>query len=103
MKIQINFGDIDGSEALSAETTRCVESALEPFASRVTRVEVHLRDDKQNRRGPDDHRCMMEVRLAGEQPFAVESAGGDIYEAVRDAGAKLRRAVQRRLEKREAT
>lgn len=99
MKIQVNYGDIDSSEALAEHVEQAVEAALRRFADQVTRVEVHLRDDKQKRRGPDDKRCMMEVRLAGENPLAVESRARDIYEAVRDCAAKLERAVTRKLER----
>lgn len=101
MKIQINFGDIEGSTALTEHVTNSVETTLSRFADRITRVEVHLRDDKQGRRGPDDHRCVMEARPAGDQPLAVDAKGGDIYDAVRDCAEKLGRAVSHRFDRRE--
>ena len=99
MKIQINYGDIEHSDAISEHVTQAVEAALALVVDRVTRVEVHLRDDKKNRRGPDDHRCVMEARLAGEQPLAVEARTGDIYDAVKQCADKLKRAVTRKLER----
>ncbi len=99
MKIQINYGDVQGSDSLEEHVTESVESALRLFADRVTRVEVHLRDDKQKRRGPDDNRCLMEYRLAGEKPDTVEARAGDIYEAVKSCADKLERAVTHKLER----
>ena len=99
MKVQINYGDIDHSDAISSHATDCVEAAMTHFVKKVTRVEVHLRDDKQNRTGPDDLRCMMEVRLAGEQPMTVDARGGDIYAVIKVCADKLNRAVKRKLER----
>ncbi len=101
MKVQVNFGDIDGSQSLAEHVTASVEDGLSRFTDRITRVEVHLRDDKQGRRGPDDHRCVMEARLAGEQPIAVDAKGGDIYESVSECVQKLVNAVTRLAERRE--
>ena len=102
MKIQLNYGDIESSDALSDYVTQAVDRALERHADRVTRVEVHLRDDKQKRGGPDDNRCTMEARAAGDPPLAVEARGRDIYEVVRDCAGKLERALTRKFEKKES-
>lgn len=99
MKIQINYGDVEGSEALASRVTETIETALSRFRDRITRIEVHLRDDKQKRRGPDDKRCTMEARPAGDKPLAVEARDRDLYEAVRECADKLQRAVARRFER----
>lgn len=97
--IFINYGDIDNSTALSDHVNHNVEKALAHVADRITRVEVHLRDDKQKRRGPDDKRCTLEARLAGQQPMAVEARAGDIYHAVTEAATKLGKAVATKLDR----
>ncbi len=99
MQVQVNFGDIESSSALNEHVNHALDKELEHVSERVTRVEVHLRDDKQKRRGPDDKRCLMEVRLRGQQPIAVEARGADIYRAVTDAAAKLGRAVARKVDR----
>lgn len=99
MKIQINYGDVAGSDALASRVTEVTENALSRFDDRITRVEVHLRDDKQKRRGADDKRCTMEARPANDKPLAVEARHGDLYEAVRECAEKLQRAVARRFER----
>jgi len=100
MQVQINYGDIDGSDALAEHVNSQLEKALTHVAHQITRVEVHLRDDKQKRHGPDDRRCTLEARLAGMQPMAVDARADDIYKAVTDAAAKLGRAVTRTVERR---
>ncbi|MBT8484001.1 MAG: ribosomal subunit interface protein [Phycisphaerales bacterium] len=101
MKIQVNYGDIRGNDTLTAHVTQAVEAALSRYADRVTRVEVHLHDDKQKRRGPDDKRCTMEARPAGGRPLAVEARSGDISAAASDCAEKLQRAVARDFERRQ--
>lgn len=99
MKVQINHGDVEGSDALANRVTEAIEIALSRFGDRITRVEVHLRDDKQKRRGPDDKRCTIEARPAGDKPLAVEARHHDLYQAVKDCADKLQRAVARRFER----
>ncbi len=99
MQIEISYGDLEASSALTEHVESAVHKELGHVSDRVTRVEVHLRDDKQKRRGPDDLRCMMEGRIAGEKPLAIEARGGDIYLVVTDAAGKLGRAIGRKLDK----
>jgi hypothetical protein len=100
MKVQINYADIEGSTALAEHVERSIEAALPgSIGERVTRIEVHLRDDKGGRSGPDDMRCLMEYRLAGEHPDVVDARGGDIYDVVRECADKLGRAVTRKVER----
>ena len=100
MLIQVNFGDVQSSEAIEARVREEVSSALEHQASRVTRVEVHLRDLNGQKAGIDK-RCTMEARLAGFQPLAVEEDREDLYDAIHAAAKKLHRAVKHKLERHE--
>ncbi|MHC4995486.1 MAG: HPF/RaiA family ribosome-associated protein [Planctomycetota bacterium] len=97
MQLQINYGDIQNSESLSDHTEKHVNKSLGHLSNHVTRVEVHLHDDKQKRHGPDDKRCTMEARIANKQPLAVEARGEDIYSAVNRCAAKMARAVGRKI------
>ena len=100
MQIQVNFGDVDHSPALQEHAEQAVEKALAHVSDQVTRVEIHIRDDKQKRHGPDDKRCKMEARPAGGQPIVVEAKSHDMYEAITDSAARVGRAVQRWLDRR---
>ncbi len=99
MKVQVNFGDVDTSPAIESHVHQEVERTLKRFGERITRVEVHLRDDKSKKAGSDDQRCMMEARPAGRDPIAVESTDRDLYTAIKHAAEKLERALAHRLEK----
>jgi len=99
MQIQINAGDVQHSDAIDERIEKEVRTALELFADQVTRVEVHLR----NLNGPKhgvDKRCVLEARLAGFDPLAVEADADDLYQAVHLAAGKLERAVKHRIERR---
>ncbi|MBB6429346.1 HPF/RaiA family ribosome-associated protein [Algisphaera agarilytica] len=99
MIVQVNAGDIQSSQALIDSATESVTSALRHVADRVTRVEVHLRDDNASKSASDDKRVTMEARIAGQQPFAVDHASDDLYKSISEAAGKLGRAVKTRLER----
>jgi len=98
MKVQINAGDVQHSQAINAHVNQRAEAAFKRWAERVTRVEVHLRDLNASKGGADK-RCTLEIRLAGHQPMAVEADARDLYEAVTEACRKAERAVEHRLER----
>ncbi|MEM1213343.1 MAG: HPF/RaiA family ribosome-associated protein [Planctomycetota bacterium] len=102
MKIQVNFGDIDTSHALTEHVEDRVLNAFRHVEERVTRIEVHLRDDNAHKHGADDRRCTIEARIAGQQPLAVEATGEDLYAVIAQAADKAGRAVSHRLERLDA-
>ncbi len=103
MKTQINFGDVHKSSALEDQVNRELDRNLKRFGERLTRVEVHLHDDKSKKAGDSDQRCLIEARPAGRDPIAVESSDKDMYTAIKHAAEKLERALDRRFEKEKET
>lgn len=102
MKIKVNSGESAVTEAMQVRVIERIEQALRHVRQQVTRVEVHLRDDKRGRKGPDDLRCLIEARIAGQQPLVVEATGGEMYRTIDDAAGKLQRAVDRAIQRRDA-
>ena len=102
MKLQINAGDVDISDAIHAHIEKQVDNALRKFNGQVTRVEVHLRDHNGKHKHGADMECTMEVRLAGHQPHAVHAEAEDLYDAISAAAHKLERSTRRKLERHEA-
>ena len=100
MQIQINPGDIEDRDRITELVEREVADALHVFEEQVTRVEVHLRDVNRTRGGADRH-CLLEIRLAGHQPLAVEHDAADFDEAIKVAAGKAERAVRHKLERHE--
>ena len=97
MKIQINTdNNIQGSDKLTQETQAVVESVLERFAERITRVEVHLSDEN-GQKGGRDKRCVMEARLQGMQPVAVTDQAENMDLAVNGAADKLKKLLDHEL------
>ena len=90
MQIQIRTDhNIEGEEAMAAETTAVLEQALRRFSEHITRVEVHLSDENGAKNGQQDQRCMLEARLEGRQPVAVTEHAATLEQAVHGAAHKL--------------
>lgn len=90
MLIQVNTDNhIVGREALTTRVQATVEAALSRFDDRISRVEVHLSDENGRKTGPDDKRCVIEVRLEGRQPTAVTHMAATIDDAVSGAADKV--------------
>lgn len=94
MQIQVNS---NSSVAVHDELTRLVQTnvthALERFADRITRVEVHLSDVNGEKAGHQDKRCLMEARPAGHDPVAVTDLAATLEEAIHGAALKLQRRL----------
>lgn len=94
MQVQVKTdANIEGREGLIAHVTGVVESTLDRFRGRITRVEVHLADENGHKTGPGDKRCTMEARIDGHQPVAVTDHAGSVHQAVDGAAGKLLRAL----------
>lgn len=100
MQIQINTDhNIAGHEALAAQVSSVVESALSRSSDHITRVEVHLSDENSAKSGQNDKRCMMEARLEGRQPIAVTHQAATLEQAVDGAAEKLTRLIESTLDR----
>lgn len=98
MQIQINTDhNIAGHESLSTWATTEVKNALSHHVGHITRVEVHLNDEKGNKSGPADKRCMIEARVEGHQPLAVTHHADNLHQAVTGAAEKLNRLIESAL------
>ncbi len=100
MQIQVNTDHtIEGHEALADQIRGVVENALSRMSDHITRVEVHLTDERGPKSGKNDKRCMMEARLEGRQPVAVTDEAASVDLAVDGAANKLARLIEHTLGK----
>lgn len=100
MQIQINTDkNVDGREQFAAQARSVVEGALDRFRDRITRVEVHISDENGKKSGPNDKRCMMEIRIEGRTPSAVTHDAATVEDAVDGAADKLAKAVEHTLDR----
>jgi hypothetical protein len=90
MKVIINTDhNIPLSEDSIAALESQVESTLEYFESRLTRVEVHLTDGSAGRNTGDDIRCRLEARPEGLNPEFVSDDASTVDDALTGALQKL--------------
>ncbi|HEV7799749.1 MAG TPA: HPF/RaiA family ribosome-associated protein [Burkholderiales bacterium] len=100
MQIQINSDHhITGSPELAAQVQSLVRDSLDRYSDRITRVEVHLNDLNSIKHGNHDKRCLMEARLGGLGPVAVDHEADNLELAINGAMEKLERAIEHKLGK----
>lgn len=98
MKIQINTDqNIAGDERWADGAEASVATALARFADQITRIELHVSDLNAGKFGTDDKRCLLEARLAGRQPVAVDHQAATVEEAIDGAADKLVRMLDSTL------
>ncbi len=67
------------------------------MAGMLTRVDVWVSDENGPKGGPDHKKCAMEAHPRGRRPVGVHANAADIPAAIRGAGKKLARALEREL------
>lgn len=95
MQVLVNSDhNIQGSESVTDRVESIVADAVDRFAERITRVEVHLSDVNADKGGERDKRCVMEARLGGMAPIVVHHQAPTMREAIDGAADKLERALE---------
>lgn len=90
MQIQVNTGNgIDNKEGLERWASDYLNDALARFSQDITRIEVQLTGENSAKKGAADTRCMLEARLTGVDPVAVNHHGTTQDEAFRGAAQRL--------------
>lgn len=102
MQIQVETDrNIEGSEALFAQVTSAVESALRRISDHVTKVTVHLSDENSDKKGGnEDIRCLMEATLEGCPPTVVRHQAATWEHAVNGGAGQLARLLTNSIERR---
>lgn len=96
MQFQVSTDSaITGSAQLHDKIEAELSDTLARFASRVTRIEVHLSDVNGPKQVGDDRHCTLEARIAGRQPVAVHHDAPSVMEAVGGAAEKMERSLER--------
>lgn len=98
MQINVNTDKtIERHAGLDDHVQTVVHAALHHFGEQISRVEVHLSDNKSAKSADGDNRCMMEARVSGYQPIAVSDHAGTLHQAITGCADKLKRAVDSAL------
>lgn len=100
MKIQINTDhNIENSERLDSFLQEMVATAFKRYDSHITRVEVHLSDENSGKNGPEDKRCLLEVRTEGKQPHSTTANADTLEKAVNGAITKMKQVLETEIGK----
>ena len=100
MVIQVNTDrNIEGSTRLEDYVKETLQSKLERFSDKITRIEVHLSDQNGDKTGQDDNQCRIEARLEGMRPLMVVERAADIDSAITGASNKMRSVLDTQLDK----
>ena len=100
MQIQVNTDNtIAGREDVVRFVEEVLGSKLGAVSSAITRIEVHLQDQNADKHGPDDKRCMVEVRLQGRQPVSTTNTADNLQSAIIGGVDKMRNLLDRELGK----
>ena len=104
MEIQFNTANqVTATPEMEARAREIVDGTLARFASRLTRVELHLGDENSPAKGgAADIRCSMEARPQGLRPIAASHNDADPDAAMRGAAKKLARALDNEFGKLDA-
>jgi len=101
MQVQINTDkNISGDEAFAQSVEDVLRRVLSRFSDQITRIEVHLSDENSAAKsGMTDKRCLLEVRLAGQQPIVVSEQAQSVEQAVKGAAKKMVNLLETELGK----
>lgn len=100
MQIQFNTDNtVEGNARMQSHFSEEISEILKRFEDKITRVEVHLGDENNEKFGMDDKRCLIEVRLAGKNPVAVTNHANTIEKAVSGATDKMKKLLTTTFEK----
>jgi ribosome-associated translation inhibitor RaiA len=100
MQIQFNTDKtIEGHERMQIHFTESITESFKRFEDKITRVEVHIGDENNEKFGVDDKRCLIEVRLAGKNPIAVTNHADTIEKAISGATDKMKKLLNTTFEK----
>ena len=90
MHIQFNSdSSVMGTEDVANRIEAQVRERLARFEDRLTRLEVHVRDENAAKGGGDDKVCVIEARPRSGSPLSATANAADVDTAARSAATKL--------------
>jgi len=100
MQVQVNTSNgVENKETLERWAGEFLNDALSRFRQEITRVEVQMSDENSAAKGGPNLRCMLEARLNGHEPLAVNHHAETQDLAFRGATQKLVRLIEHTMGK----
>ncbi|MGN3975299.1 HPF/RaiA family ribosome-associated protein [Tsuneonella sp. SYSU-LHT278] len=102
MQVQFNSdSSVMGTQNVASRIEEAVRAKLARFEDRLTRIEVHVRDENGAKGGADDKACTIEARPRGGRAIGVTEHAATVDDAARLAGARLAQRLDRHFGKSE--
>ena len=100
MQVQFNSdSSVMGTENVAERIEAQLREKIGRFEDKLTRLEIHVRDENGSKGGGDDKVCVLEARVSGGAPVTVTAKSGDVDGAARAAGTKLAKLLRRKFGK----
>ena len=100
MQVQFNSdSSVMGTENVAERIEARVREKLARFESRLTRLEIHVRDENGAKHGADDKACMIEARPSGGKPIGVTAHADKVDDAANKAANTLAQRLERHFGK----
>ena len=98
MQIQFNTDKtINGDEQHQKFFKAQIADELKRYESDITRIEVHVSDENGSKTGVNDVRCLLEARLEGKQPIAVNCHADTLALAISGATDNMKASLEKIL------
>ena len=100
MQVQFNSdSSVMGTENVAERIEASVRDKLARFDERLTRIEIHVRDENGAKHGADDKACTIEARPRGGKPIGVTEGASTVDDAARKAAVTLSQRLTRHFGK----
>ncbi|MCB2077486.1 MAG: HPF/RaiA family ribosome-associated protein [Novosphingobium sp.] len=100
MQVQFNSdSSVMGTENVAERIEAQVRDKLARFEDRLTRLEIHVRDENGPKHGADDKSCTIEARPRGGKPIGVTEHAASVDDAARKAATTLAQRLDRHFGK----
>lgn len=100
MQVQFNSdSSVMGTENVATRIEAAVRHKLARFEERLTRLEIHVRDENGAKHGADDKACTIEARPRGGRPIGVTEHADKVDDAARKAATTLAQRLERHFGK----
>jgi ribosome-associated translation inhibitor RaiA len=100
MQVQFNSdSSVMGTENVAERIEAQVRDKLARFEDRLTRIEIHVRDENGRKHGANDKACTIEARPRGARAIGVTEHASDVDAAARKAANTLAQRLERHFGK----
>jgi ribosome-associated translation inhibitor RaiA len=100
MQVQFNSdSSVMGTDNVAERIEAAVREKIARFEDKLTRLEIHVRDENGPKGGTNDKACTIEARPSGSKPIGVTEHANTVDAAARKAANTMAQRLERVLGK----